>query len=339
MKKKSSNPLFLGTRHRNGEFGPHIDLDDERISSLIRLFQDKDDQDRYKFPDLSPLIHVINKQLEAGFQDQQKFLTQQANQEKERELAEKYEILFDVWNTASSIEQEDKKALHWNEVISLAREVLIRLREEMPDYVPVKEWNSKLAEKTEQTGRMYTEALLFIIYGRAAYESSSLGRDPTLRKYCSQLKEKVKSQLTGENQVNLMLCAAFHRQDNYSTVWRLLGMQNQGEADASVLNYIQGLPVSRVVNDHSVYSSYSSHVQDAYCRNLETPRYTDSQWDMLCVLWNIYDRVCRLEALLEGLEKHGQNVDFTQSPESQKFMKELLDQLHTHEVSVIPYAE
>ena len=83
----------------------------------------------------------------------------------------------------------------------------------------------------------------------------------------------------------------------------------------------------------------SSHVQDAYRRDLETPRYTDAQWDMLCVLWNIYDRVCRLEALLEGLEKHGQKVDFTQTPEAHEVMKQLIDQLHTQEVSVLPHAE
>lgn len=87
----------------------------------------------------------------------------------------------------------------------------------------------------DATGRMYIEALLFIIYGRAAYEGSSLGRDPTLRKYCSQLKEKVKAEPAGENSVNLMLCAAFHLQKDYSIVWRLLGMQNQGEAEADLL--------------------------------------------------------------------------------------------------------
>lgn len=339
MKRKGSDLLFLGMRHRNGRFGPHIDLDDERISGLIRLYKDKEDQERYRFPDLSPLIHVIHNQLEAGFQNQQQFLTQQANQEKKRELAEKYEILFDQWNTASSIENEEKKAPHWKDVISLAREVLIRLREEMPDYVPVKEWNTELAEKTEQTGRMYTEALLFIIYARAAYEGSSLGHDPTLRKYCSQLKEKVKDQLSGKNQVDLMLCAAFHRKKDYSIVWRLLGMQNQGEADASLLEHIRGLRATRVEDNNSYYSGFSSHVQDSYRRDLETPRYTDAQWDMLCVLWNIYDRVCRLEALLEGLEKHGQKVDFTQTPEAHEVMKQLIDQLHTQEVSVLPHGE
>ncbi|MEN4691274.1 hypothetical protein [Pantoea agglomerans] len=339
MKREGSHLLFVGTRHSNGKFGPHINLDDERISGLIRLYQGKEDQDRYRFPDLSPLIHVIHNQLEAGFQNQQRYLNQQINQEKNRELAEKYEILFDQWNTASSIENEEKKIPHWKDVISLAREVLIRLREEMPDHVPVKEWNLQLAEKTEQTGRMYTEALLFIIYGRAAYEGSTLGRDPTLRKYCSQLKEKVKTQLAGENRVNLMLCAAFHRQKDYSIVWRLLGMQNQDEANASLLDHIRELQATCVEDNNSYYRHYSSHVQDTYRRNLETPHYTDAQWDMLCVLWNIYDRVCRLEDLLEGLEKHGQKVDFTQTPETHEVMKQLLDQLHTQEISVLPHAE
>lgn len=339
MKRMGSDLLYLGTRYRNGRFGPHIDLDDEMISGLIRLYQDQEDQERYRFPDLSPLIHVIHNQLETGFQNQQRFLTQQANQEKQRELAEKYEILFDQWNTASSIENEEKKASHWKDVIDLARKVLIKLREEMPDHMSIKEWNSELAEKTEQTGRMYTEALLFIIYARASYEGTSLGRDPTLRKYCSQLKDKVKTQLAGKNRLNLMLCAAFHRQKDYSIVWRLLGMQNQGEADASLLEHIRGLKATRVEDPNSYYSGYSPHVQDAYRWNLQTPRYTDAQWDMLCVLWNIYDRVCRLEALLEELEKHGQKVDFTQTPETQEVMKQLLDQLHTQEVSELPHAE
>lgn len=328
MRKSRS---FLGTRHNDGKFGPHIDLDDEKITSLIRLFDNENNQKRYHFPDLSPVINVVYNQIQAGFDKQLNAIHHMVKQEQEqafvRELAVKYELLFDQWNYASSVEDDQKKLSQWDDVVKMSRELLIHLRDNMPDRVPLKDWNYDLADRLEQTGRMYTESLLFIIYARAAYEDSSLGRDPTLLKYCNQLKDKVRAQLTGDAEIKLILCARFHRPEDYYRVWQLCGRKNQSDADATLLKHIEEIRPERVDDPHAFYSSYSSNVQDAYCRKLETPRYTDSQWEVLYVLWNIYHRACQLEDFLEALRENSNEVDFSHTPESRESMEYLLNQL------------
>ncbi|POU03919.1 hypothetical protein C3369_00705 [Escherichia sp. ESNIH1] len=314
MKRNNMSVKINGVfRVSNGQFAGPM-LDEDQFVALFRLYRNMDAPERYFFPDLEPAIRGINEQIREGARAQQKLYQQMqdAQQRKQQasELAGLYEDLFDQWNYASSIEDERRKEQQWDAVIRMARPVLMRLRDAMPAPVPVSEWNDELTAGTEQTGRMYTEVLLFIIFARAAYEPASLGKDPTMRKYCREIKEKVKALLAGNNGGNLLLSAAFHQPKHYQMVGELCGLHNQGEADTRLIEYIRSLDTRRVPDPHSPFSNYHPEIQDAYARTVTTPRYPDRQWRMVCALWQIHHRVSQLEILLKQLEKEGGKVDF-----------------------------
>ncbi|MDL5385703.1 hypothetical protein ACTG2N_03365 [Aeromonas hydrophila] len=323
---------FIGTRHSNGKFGPHINLDDEVITGLIRLHDKEGSEKRYQFPNLYPLIDLVHKQIMARFDEQNNAIIALFEREKEfrieREIAGEYEMLFDQWHYAHSIRDKDKKSSQWDGVIKDSRQLLMKLRDKMPGKAPIEGWSTELADNIEQTGRMYTEILLFIIYARAAYEHDSIGVDPTLKKYCNQIKSKIMDLIDDTTKINLMFCAFFHREKNYDRVWQLFGIKNKGDADTILLNQIKSSSPRLVTNNEPfVIHSYINDTQQEYTRTIETTQYSNSQWDVFEVLWNIYDRVCKLEDFLAELENNRNDIDFTLTPESHKSMEGLIEQL------------
>lgn len=320
--------VFLGTRLPDGTMGPH--LDDEQITQLFRLYPDKKSSGHYLFPDLSLMIHHINGQIQGEIRTQQeqtrRMLIAQQVQQLERELAEEYEIIFDQWNCASSLENEEKKDQQWDKVVDMARPILIHLREAWPKTKPVAEWDDALAGTIEQTGRMYIEVLLFIICARAAYEPESLGRDPTLQKYCQQLKKLVSAHLEENNADHLMLSAAFDssRTSEYNTLHILNGNRGPLNPDACLAAYVRKVTPQRLQEDNQLWSMYNHYAVEDSRREVISTRYPDRHWHIVTILWGIYSRVEQLEKLLAALIEHGSKVDFRCTDEVREQMEQLM---------------
>nr|WP_318379819.1 hypothetical protein [uncultured Enterobacter sp.] len=245
--------------------------------------------------------------------------------EQERQLAKSYELLFGQWNYASSIVDQKKKEDQWDKVVDKACDVLYDLREAMPVEKLISHWHDALARKVEQTGLMYTEALLFIIYGRASYEPMSLVYDPRPRQYIREIKAIIASYFDGENKANLLLGAALHETEHYEKVGVLTGFNTRTEADAFLFQNIKAISPVRIPHPSAIMNLYMSDVQDAYSRTVRSERYTDRQWMVVCALWNLHRRVGRLESLLDALEEQESDSGNKTSGETHEIISAVLE--------------
>lgn len=298
----------LAFRTKKGTFaGPF--LNEGQLTGLLRLYRDQISPAGEKFPDLSPAIYSLHQLISDGFDSyarrMQGHAIKQKELEQERQLAKSYELLFGQWNYASSIVDEKKKADQWDKVIDKACDVLYDLREAMPVQKLTSHWHDALAHKVQQIGFMYTEALLFIIYGRASYEPASLVNDYSLRKYIGEMKAIIASYFDGENKANLLLGAALHETEHYEKVGVMTGFNTRTEADSFLFQNIKAITPARITNPDDYCDNYSSDVQDAYSRTFRSERYTDRQWSVVCALWELHRRIGRLESLLDALEEQG----------------------------------
>ncbi|WP_262266914.1 hypothetical protein [Klebsiella variicola] len=320
---------YLGFRNHNGTFdGPF--LDEEKLTAVLKLFLAPEKSDHYLFPDLTLVIHHIDAQIRSGFRELETGLSRSAirmeTERQLRELSDNYQDLYSEWNFACSVEDKSKQIQKWNDVIQKATPVLRQLRDTMPSPVPISEWSDTLIFRTEHTARMYTEALLVYIYARAAYEPFSLARDPNLRRFCRELKEKVTAQLAGDTGNSLLESAAYHEEAHYQKVGELMGLQSKAEADARLITLIKTRHVVR--KEHSGYRSRWSYerADTEYSRELATTHYSPAKWKMLNVLWNIWHRVGQLEHLLDELEQHPGSVDFSRMDDARAMTEKLLSQ-------------
>lgn len=282
-------------------------LNEDQINGLLRLYKEQVSPVVTKFPDLSPAIRSLHQLIQDGFDDQarrlQGYMNHQQVLEQGRQLAKSYELLFNQWNYASSIVDENKKEYQWDKVVDKACEILYDLREAMPVENSTSEWDDVLAHRIQQIGFMYTEALLFIIYGRASYEPLSLVYDPRLRQYIREIKAIIGSYFDGDNKNNLLLGAALHRNEHYEKVGVLTGFNTKIEADAYLFQNIKALTAKRIPDPAALMDYYMEDVHDAYSRTIRSERYTSRQWMVVCALWNLHRRVGRLESLLDALEE------------------------------------
>ncbi|HHC1945884.1 TPA: hypothetical protein ACN7EP_001303 [Klebsiella pneumoniae] len=322
----------LAFRTKRGTFsGPF--LNEAQLTGLLRLYRDQVSPSSVEFPDLSPVIYSLHRLISDGVADQsrrlQGFIIQQQELEQERRLAKSYELLFGKWNYASSIVDQKKKADQWDKVVDKACDVLYDLREAMPIEKSINHWGEALAYKVQQIGRMYTEALLFIIYGRASYEPLSLVYDPRPRQYIHEIKAIISSYLDGENKVNLLLSAALHETKHYKKVGILAGFNTQTEADAFLFKKIKAINPVRISDPNSMMNLYMSDVQDAYSRTIRSECYTHSQWMVFCALWELHRQVSLLESLLDALEEQGAEPDSKASRETHEIITAVLQERFT----------
>lgn len=278
---------ILAFRTKNGTFsGPF--LNEAQLTGLLRLYREQVSPAGVTFPDLSPVIYSLHRLISDRVADQarhlQWFINQQQDLERARQLAKSYELLFDQWNYASSIVDQKKKADQWDKVVDKACDILYDLREAMPIEKSINRWGEALTYKVQHIGRMYTEALLFIIYGRASYEPLSLVNDPRLRKYIHEIKTIIRSYLDGQNKINLLLSAALHEKKYYEKVAILTGFNSQTEADAFLFNYIKTINPEPIYDPNSILLPRMSDVQEAYNQTIRSERYTHRQWMVLCAL-------------------------------------------------------
>lgn len=325
MSKSMPNLVY---RRPNGTLGPF--LNEGQISGLLSLLKDQVAPAERSFPDLMPAIASLHKIITDGFEIQAQklnlFIVKKEEEDLRRQLAKNYERLFNQWNYARSVEDPRKKESQWDKVVDQACDMLIDLREALPIEKDIDKWSESLADKVEQIGRMYTEALLFIIYGRAEYEPVSLLRDPRPRQYSGQIKDIITSFFDGENQTKLLLSAAFHQKKHYQKVANLSGLNTKLEADAFLFRNIQSITPVRIDDPNALFSHYMEDVQDAYSRTIRSERYHSQQWHMVCVLWELYRKVCRLEALIEALEKQESELDSNASAKAAEIISAVLDE-------------
>lgn len=322
----------LAFRTKRGTFaGPF--LNEAQLTGLLRLYRDQVSPSGATFPDLAPVIYSLDRLISDGVAEQsrlaQAFFSQQQVLEQERQLAKSYELLFGQWNYASSIVDPKKKADQWDKVVDNACGVLYDLREAMPLEKSISHWGKDLSYKIQQIGRMYTEALLFIIYGRASYEPLSLVNDPRPRQYICEIKEIISSYFDGENKANLLLSAALHKTTHYEKVGVLTGFNTQTEADAFLFKNIKAITPVRISDPNSMMDFYMPDVQDAYSRTIRSERYPDRQWMVVCALWDLHRRVRQLEYLLDALEEQEAEPDRKASCETQEIITAVLEERFT----------
>lgn len=325
----SVKDAYLGFRNHNGTFdGPF--LDEEKLTAVLKLLPAPEKSEQYLFPDLTPVIRHIDAQIRSEFRELETgllWLVNRTEAERQlRELSDNHQDFYCEWEFACSVEDKIKQTQKWNDVIQKATPVLRQLRDTMPSPVPISEWSDTLIFTTEHTGRMYTEALLVYIYARAAYEPSSLARDPNLRRFCRELKEKVTAHLAGNTGNSLLDSAVYHEEAHYQKVGELMGLQSKAEADARLITLIKARQVVR--KEHSDYRSHTLYerADTEYSRELDTTHYSSARWKMLSVLWNIWHRVGQLERLLDELEQHPGSVDFSRMDDARAMTEKLLSQ-------------
>ncbi len=297
----------LGFRTKKGTFaGPF--LNEGQLANLLRLCRDQVSPAGTTFPDLSPVICSLHKLIQDGFDDQarllQGYMLQQQLLEQERQLAKSYEMLFGKWSYASSIIDEKKKEYQWDKVVDQACDVLYDLREAMPVEKSTGKWNDDLARRVQQIGFMYTEALLFIIYGRASYEPMSLIYDTRPRKYLREMKAIIASYFDGDNKKNLLMSAALHKAENYKMVCELSGFNTQIEADAFLFRTIKAITPDLVPDPNALMTIFiDTDEQETYSRTVRSEQYSSRQWMVVCDLWKLHQRLGLLESLLDALEE------------------------------------
>lgn len=322
----------LAFRTKSGTFaGPF--LNEAQLTGLLRLYRNQVSPTGVTFPDLSPVIYNLHRLISDGVEDQArrlKFVIKQEQElERERQLAKSYELLFGQWNYASSIVDHNKKADQWDKVVDKACDVLYDLREAMPIEKSINRWDDDLAYKVQHIGRMYTEALLFIIYGRASYEPLTLVNDPRLRQYIFEIKTIIRSYLDGGNKVNLLLSAALHDRNYYEKVGILTGFNTQTEADAFLFNHIKAINSKLEYNPNSLIQIYSEDAQNAYSRTVRSESYTQRQWKVLCALWELHSKVSQLESLLDALEEQDAEPESKVSRETNEIITAVLENRFT----------
>lgn len=316
--------LFIGFRdNASGQFtGKHIT--EEQLSGLISLLPaTQSSPDQFVFPDLSPLIRHISSQIEDGF----KAITRAGE---EMRLKEDYELLFTHWNRACGMDDGQRKERAWEKVTDRADPMLIRLRESMPSARSVKDWDDGLIQDIEQKGRMYTEVMLIIIYARAAYERSSLGRDPSLREYCRQIKEILATHTGGSNALPLMLSAASEeKQIPYYTMLREInGRQGPESADSFLAQHVRAVEAETLDDDDLLLPRfYNFDVTSIKQRQMKFISFSSLHWRMVMTLAQIHYRVSQLEALLDAMIKNDDKVDFDSTGETRVQIEKKIAQL------------
>ncbi|MCH2683691.1 hypothetical protein [Leclercia adecarboxylata] len=303
---KNNIEYFIG-RHDtdSGRFvGPYIF--ENQLSDIIKLLPvSGPSQVQYVFPDLSPLIRHIHDQISSAFKTY-------SQEQQDKQLAEEYELIFTHWNRACGMEDGSKKERAWEKVTDKADPLLIHLREAFPKAKPLKDWDEGLIRKIEDTGRLYTEVLLFIIYARAAYECASLGRDPSLREYCRQVKEILAAHTGGKNIQPLMLSAASEAKlAPFYTMLRDINGLGPEDPDSYLAQHVRGITAETLPDDHRMMPIfYNFDVNTVKVRQVKFTSFSSLHWRMVMALSQIHYRVSQLEALLESLIDGDTKVDF-----------------------------
>lgn len=320
---KNNLELFIGRRDPDsGQFvGPYIF--ENQLSDLIRLLPvSGPSQVHYVFPDLSPLIRHIHGQISSAFQTY-------SQGQQDKQLAEEYELIFTHWNRACGIENGSKKERAWEKVTDMADPLLIHLRQAFPKAKPVKDWDEELIRNIEHTGRLYTEVLLFIIYARAAYERASLGRDPSLREYCRQIKEILAAHTGGKNIQPLMLSAASEAKlAPYYTMLREINGLGPEDPDSYLAQHVRGITAETLPdNNRMLPLYYNFDVTTVKLRQMKFTSFSSLHWRMVMTLAQIHYRVRQLEALLESLIDGDTEVDFDGTDATRAQVEKIIAQL------------
>lgn len=316
------NP-FIGFRDKvSGRLaGPYIN--ENQLSALISLLPVSSPSPvQYVFPDLSPLIRHIHGQITDAFK-----AYSQGHQNKQ--LEEEYELIFTHWNRASGMEDGPKKDRAWEKVTDRADPLLIHLRQAMPKAKSVKDWDEELIKDIEHTGRLYTEVLLFIIYARAAYERASLGRDPSLREYCRQIKEILAAHTGGNNTQPLMLSAASEAEQApyYTMLWEMNG-QGPKDPDSYLAQHVRSIAAETIPDNNRIIPSYYTHdVTKEKYRQVTFTSFSSLHWRMVMTLAQIHYRVTQLEQLLDSLTDSDVNVDFGGTRATREQVERMIAQL------------
>lgn len=315
--------LFIGFRDAvSGQFsGPYIS--ENQLSDLIKLLPvPRSSPVQYVFPDLSPLIRHINGQIAHAFRAHRQG-------EMDKQLAEEYELIFTHWNRASGMEEGPKKEQAWDKVTDRADPLLIHLRQAMPAAKPVEDWDDELIRNIEHKGRLYTEVLLFIIYARAAYERTSLGRDPSLREYCRQIKEILAAHTGGNNIQPLMLSAASEEERRpYYTMLRGLTGQGPEDPDSYLAQHVRSITAETPDNEFRLLPrAYNFDVTEVKYRQVTFTSFSSLHWRMVMILTQIHYRVSQLETLLDSLTNSDVKVDFDGTGETRAQVEKMIAQL------------
>lgn len=301
--------------------GPY--LSENQLSDLIRLLPvTRPSQVQYVFPDLSPLIRHIHGQIESAFQTY-------SQEQQVKQLAEEYELIFTHWNRACGMEDGPKKERAWEKVTDKADPLLIHLRQTMPKAKSLNDWDEELIKNIEHSGRLYTEVLLFIIYARAAYERTSLGRDPSLREYCRQIKEILAAHTGGNNNRPLMLSAASEAElAPYYTMLRIISGQGPEDPDSYLAQHVRGIQAEDLPDNNRILPLYYNFdVPTVKYRQLTYTSFSSLHWRMVMTLAQIHYRVSQLEALLDSLTNGEIKVDFDGTDATREQLEKMILQL------------
>ncbi|AZS59321.1 hypothetical protein C5E18_24715 (plasmid) [Pectobacterium parmentieri] len=306
---------FIGTRVEEGRYGPQSP--DMSLSDLLGLFRSPTDTTQYVFPDLTPLVRCIHGQIMDAFA---------AHHEQQR--MQNYNTLFNAWARAASYEDKDLRSNDWHMVIDKAEDFLVALQLEQvfPYPKPEKDWDFPLVERIAGAGRLYTEALLFIITARAAREPHTLSRDITLRGYCQWLRDWVKAYLNERDRTRLLLDASLRQPESYPAVRAISPNFIPASPDAFLAAHVraqkeQPLELWQYRDD---FPNILETAATATVRELHALNYKEHHWQMIYTLRDVIHRVERIEAFLTDLEEKGDSVAFDQQGNTTETVQALL---------------
>lgn len=268
------------------------------------------------------MIRHINEQITQAFQAHRQG-------ELDKQLSEEYELIFTHWNRASGMEEGSKKEHAWDKVTDRADPLLIHLRQAMPAAKPVEDWDDQLIRNIEHKGRLYTEVLLFIIYARAAYERTSLGRDPSLREYCRQIKEILATYTGGNNIRPLMLSAASEDELRpYYTMLRELNGHGPEDPDSYLAQHVRSIKAEAPDDESRLLPKfYNFDVTEVKYRQVTFISFSSLHWRMVMSLAQIHYRVSQLETLLDSLTISDVKVDFDGTGKTRAQIEKMIVQL------------
>jgi len=302
-------------------YGPQYD--EKQVADLFTLLSPlmKELRPAYVFPDLTPVVRHIDTLIRNQFAEL-----------RNDELAHRYTLLFNQWTDASTISNPENRRRDFWDVAKEAPDLIIRLQGVFPARESMEKWTPALIAEVESKGRMYAEALLFLITSRAWYDGESLARNTTIPGYCEWLRVWIKSWLRPGRKESreLLLSAALYRTEDYPALQALIEGNIPDSADTYLAEVVrdqrQTYQTGREPLLH-IYHRGGPGEPAAMERKLKSVEFPDMYWHMVRTLHTVLYRVDQLQALLQALADQQGQVDFSLNDDVHRQVKEQLAQL------------
>lgn len=170
------------------------------LADMLKAFA-KDLEDKSTLTDIAPLLEHFHKNL-----------IEHLDAVNKKELLDKYNKVFNEWYRARTWLSSDIAVQSWLNVVNESEALLLELQTSYKIISPIDEFF-----EIDFLSKMYTDALLFLVYSRVSVEPESLYLDITSKGYCKWLWDTAKHYFSAIHVDFLMERIALYNPDEYES--------------------------------------------------------------------------------------------------------------------------